>query len=103
MRIRIQVSVLPTALSLTSAPAFLGLHKWHRIGISVTPQTVTMEKSVLGIGVECGEGNVTMRSHRRESGPISFANSAWSATVIITPAEFSTLEKASKLAQLQPG
>lgn len=33
------------------------------------------------------------RSHRRESGPISFANSAWSAAVIITPAESSTLEK----------
>lgn len=50
-------------------------------------------KSVLGIGVEFGEGNATMHSHRRESGPISFANSAWSATIIITPAEFSTLEK----------
>lgn len=59
----------------------------------MTPETVTMEKSVLGIGVEFGEGNVTMSSHRHESGPISFANSAWSAAVIITPAESSTLEK----------
>lgn len=50
-------------------------------------------KSALGIGVEFGEGNATMHSHRHESGPISFANSAWSATIIITPAGFSTLEK----------
>jgi hypothetical protein len=60
MRIRTQISVLRTALSLTSAPAFQELYKWHRIGISVTPEPVTMEKSVLGIGVEFGEGNGTI-------------------------------------------
>lgn len=33
--------------------------------------------SVLGTGVEFGEGNVTKHSHRRESGLISSSNATW--------------------------
>lgn len=59
-----------TALSLTSAPAFQELNKRHRIAICVVPQAETTENLAW-------EGNVTIHSHRRESGLISSSNATW--------------------------
>lgn len=68
--------VLHTALSLTSAqPLSAAQMSQDRDRRDATDWN--NGKSVLGIGVEFGEGNVTMHSHRRESGLISSSNAAW--------------------------
>lgn len=59
-----------TALSLTSVPAFQELKKWHRTAIGMRPQAETTEN-------QAWDGNVTIHSHRRESGLISSSNAAW--------------------------
>lgn len=50
--------------------------------------TAWNEKTVLGIGIKFGEGNLTMHLHRHESGLISFANDARAAALITAPFNF---------------
>lgn len=63
--------------------------------------TAYSKQTVLGIGVEFGEGNSTMHLHRRESGLISFANAAWAAALITVPFNFPLLSESTLAVQFR--
>lgn len=65
-----EVGIRTHSLEPHVSPSLSGLNKRHRIAIGVMPQAETTENLAW-------EGNVTIHSHRRESGLISSSNAAW--------------------------